>query len=397
MISVHLQGLTNLEHLSLISNQISDISHLKGLTNLKSLSLSFNQISDISHLKGLTNLIGLYLRDNQISDVSALAGLTNLTSLYLSKNPNLVDTSPLATLYKNLQYADFEITAPVKPPSSDPSPPSSRGSEDLIISIPDANLAARIRSALGLSTDAPITKAAMLKLTKLDVQRSGISDLTGLECATNLQELYLYNNPISDLSPLQGLTKLTELDLASIQISDLSSLKGLTNLEMLLLYDNQISDLSPLKGLTKLRVLYLLNNQISDVSALAGLTNLRKLLLSGNPNLVDTSPLATLNLEYVDVEITAPVEKPPSSGSPVGEPVSSVDFADTALAAAVRQTLGLADDAPITPDKLAKMTVLRAARLNISDLSGLEAATQLYRPIYRWKPDHQFGTYRRAT
>ena len=49
------------------------------------------------------------------------------------------------------------------------------------VSIPDANLRAAIESALGLSSGAPITEAALAGLTTLDASGEGVADLTGLE------------------------------------------------------------------------------------------------------------------------------------------------------------------------------------------------------------------------
>jgi len=68
------------------------------------------------------------------------------------------------------------------------------------------------------------TASDMLGLTNLYASWRGISDLTGLEYATNLTWLDLNHNQISDLSPLAGLTNLTQLGLWSNQISDLSPL-----------------------------------------------------------------------------------------------------------------------------------------------------------------------------
>ena len=79
------------------------------------------------------------------------------------------------------------------------------------ISIPDANLQAVIEAALGKARGATITKGEMRTLTSLNAPDVVISDLTGLEFATNLTELVLYGSNISDLSPLSGLTKLTSL------------------------------------------------------------------------------------------------------------------------------------------------------------------------------------------
>ena len=107
--------------------------------------------------------------------------------------------------------------------------------------------------ALGKASGATITTADMEKLTGLGSGGinigSNISDLTGLEHATNLTWIGLRGgNNISDLSPLSGLTNLTDIDLAGNSISDLSPLSGLAQLSSLTLGGNSISDLSPLSG-----------------------------------------------------------------------------------------------------------------------------------------------------
>ena len=161
-----------------------------------------------------------------------------------------------------------------------------------VVNIPDPNLRAVIENALGKVSGATITTADMATLTRLDANEAGISNLTGLEHATNLRDLHLWRNSVSDLSPLVGLTKLTGLYLGGSSASDLSPLVGLTNLESLFLDANGISDLSPLAGLTKLTRLALSNNSVSDLSPLAGLTSLRWMRLAGN-NISDLSPLVT--------------------------------------------------------------------------------------------------------
>ena len=161
-----------------------------------------------------------------------------------------------------------------------------------VVDIPDPNLRAVIENALGKVSGATITTADMATLTRLDANEAGISDLTGLEHATNLRDLHLWRNSVSDLSPLVGLTKLTGLYLGGSSASDLSPLVGLTNLESLFLDANGISNLSALAGLTKLTRLALSNNSVSDLSPLAGLTSLRWMRLAGN-NISDLSPLVT--------------------------------------------------------------------------------------------------------
>ena len=175
------------------------------------------------------------------------------------------------------------------------------------ISIPDANLRAKIEEALGKTAGARITTAEMKLLIELDAHRSNIRDLTGLEHAPNLVRLLLRGNDISDISPLSGLTQLTRLHLANNDISDISSLSGLTQLTNLYLANNAISDISPLAGLTTLEELSLYGNAISDVSPLTGLTTLEELLLSKNA-ISDISPLSGLtkltNLDIANNDIS---------------------------------------------------------------------------------------------
>ena len=167
--------------------------------------------------------------------------------------------------------------------------------------IPDANLRAAIATAVGKYRGAPITVAEMKTLTSLEASEAGISDLTGLELATNLTHLWLRDNDISDVSSLSGLTNLTSLRLSGNNISDVSPLSGLTNLTSLGLRDNDISDVSPLSGLTKLTHLWLSGNNISDVSSLSGLTNLEWLYFSNN-NISDVSSLSGLtNLTQLEL------------------------------------------------------------------------------------------------
>ncbi len=157
-------------------------------------------------------------------------------------------------------------------------------SASMAVTIPDANLRAAIEAALGKTNGATITAADMETLTTLSARNAGISDLTGLEFATNLTELQLdYNRRISDVSSLAGLTNLTELYLRFNTITDVSSLEALTKLTHLALAANEITDVSSLGGLTNLTTLRLTFNAIMDVSSLERLTNLQYLDLRGNP------------------------------------------------------------------------------------------------------------------
>ena len=162
------------------------------------------------------------------------------------------------------------------------------------VNVPDTALRTRLLAALGKSAGDAITRSDMAGLTALIANRSGIADLTGLEFATSLEELFLQYNSISDISNLSGLTSLDKLWLTNNStISDISALSGLTSLTRLGLGSSSISDISALSRLTSLTVLDLDGNSISNISALSGLTSLTDLRLGGN-SISDFSMLSRL-------------------------------------------------------------------------------------------------------
>lgn len=127
-----------------------------------------------------------------------------------------------------------------------------------------------------------ITAKTAAQIQFLDLDKQGISDLSGLEYFTGLERLKLQDNQIQDLKPLQNLTHLTELWLRKNKVIDLTPLQGLTELKTLLLTDNLIEDLEPIEGLNKLQMLDLRDNQIDDLTPLKDLHNLTTLDVSDN-------------------------------------------------------------------------------------------------------------------
>ena len=81
------------------------------------------------------------------------------------------------------------------------------------VNISDPNLRAIVEIALGVAPGTPIVSSEMETLTHLEARNANISDLTGLEFATNLTTLDLTGNSLSDISPVAGLANLTFLDL----------------------------------------------------------------------------------------------------------------------------------------------------------------------------------------
>ncbi len=251
------------------------------------------------------------------------------------------------------RYRDTDHTVCVENPPS-PDPWSEIGEVTTHLVTPprsefiDTNLAIHVRRELRLDTKGghidllKIPQASLARLTELELRDEEITDLTGLEHATQLADLDLSYNQISDVTPLAHLTQLIYLDLSDNQISDINPLAQLTQLTELELDRNQINEISPLAQLTQLTELLLWNNQISDISSLGGLPNLkylslssnqisdvtlltsfaslkslRRILLGGNP-ITDISPIRRLKREYPNMSIS--IDIPVILTDPGGEP-----------------------------------------------------------------------------
>ena len=169
-----------------VRSSISDLTGLEHCTNLESLSLSSNDITDLTPLTGLTRLKRLYLGNNNIVSVAPLAGLTSLEELSLSDGNQVGDLTPLSGLY-NLIDLDLD-----------------RQEGDVLTDI------------------SPL--ASLTALTELDITGNAIDSLAPVTGMTELWRLSAGWNQITDLSPLQGLPSLKNVWLDENPISDISPL-----------------------------------------------------------------------------------------------------------------------------------------------------------------------------
>lgn len=145
------------------------------------------------------------------------------------------------------------------------------------------------------------TPADMLGLTSLSAHFRGVTDLSGLQYAANLQSLDLALNDIGDISPLSRLSNLQSLVLNNNHIGSLAPVLRLTQLEHLDIHENQVADLAPLSRLKRMKELIVYENQITNVEVLSELANLRALDLLDN-QITDISPLTTLtSLKVLDL------------------------------------------------------------------------------------------------
>ena len=176
---------------------------------------------------------------------------------------------------------------------------------------PDSELRAAILRALNKPTDGEFTIDELAALKALNASASGddakITDLTGLEAATGLESLVLFDNAVSDLTPLGHLGDLRELYLDRNGLETLDALVPLRDILALSLTGNPVEDVAPLTGLTGLARLWLDQTGVTDLGPLAGLTGLTYLNLQcadrndfagraacEDSSITDISPLAGL-------------------------------------------------------------------------------------------------------
>jgi Leucine-rich repeat (LRR) protein len=204
----------HLAHLSLVDNEIENITPLARLTELETLYLDRNACFDLSPLAGLVNLRRLSLGGFWVDED---VGTLTLEAFGPAWGPAITNVAPLARL-TNLTELHIQNHA-----------------------IRDIKPLARLR-----------------RLTQLT--------LNG----------YRGGGPIRDFSPLCNLAQLERLVLCSNKISDISALKCLERLAWLDLRINEIRDIEPLLALPKLRHLNPCKNPLSEHARKEQIPQLRK-------------------------------------------------------------------------------------------------------------------------
>ncbi len=106
-----LEGLTELETLSLSGNSVSEFSSLAKLPKLKELTCTYSALSDISSVEQLKNLSYVNFIYNGISDVTPLTKLPKLKTIYLDYN-YIQDVSPFSELNPDvLEFLSLDMNS----------------------------------------------------------------------------------------------------------------------------------------------------------------------------------------------------------------------------------------------------------------------------------------------
>lgn len=115
------------------------------------------------------------------------------------------------------------------------------------INIPDENFKKVLLEKYDIDEDKRITKNDMMNIEYIDISYSNISNIQGMEYATNLKQLNAAHNNISDLNPIKDLRNLGYIKFEHNRIKDISPLKNFTNMEIRSFSNNFIEDITPLK------------------------------------------------------------------------------------------------------------------------------------------------------
>ncbi|WP_099355418.1 leucine-rich repeat domain-containing protein [Fredinandcohnia onubensis] len=308
-----IKNLKNLSYLDLEANQITSIINLSNLENLDSIFLANNELEDIKALLELPNLThasvygnpgldftkgsedmavvkelfenGVYVEWSDLEHELLVTDVTESTVDFEFNFIEVVDNIKKYIIYVNgEEVTETHVSKPFYKltgldPLSDIDIMVEGVDEDGFVwgsvytyvtttPIPsgepvqfvDSALEEAVRETLHIKSRA-IVESDMSILPSLDAMNRGITDLTGLEYATNLEELHLDSNAITNIEPLKGLTNLAYLSLYENKVKDISALENL-NIEFLNLGSNEITDISSLLTLENLGFVLIMKNPL---------------------------------------------------------------------------------------------------------------------------------------
>lgn len=264
-----LKNMPNLESLTVICSNVSDLSALAEAKNLTYLNICFNSFRDISALANLKNLETLNIKSNRLENISILTEMDSLKTLNMGGcrlGTNSISVISQMTNIEALYLADNSISNPS-----------------------------------GLSS--------MTNLQELNLSDNDIEDISWLSSLTSLKSLTLSYNNITDLSALAPLTKLETLNLSKNEkLNNISAVSNLTELKTLNIYSTSVFDIAPVSSLSKLEDfrlrLCVLNKNEFNISPLSGKTNMKKLIIE-HVNLRDISALSQMKqLTYLSLNNT---------------------------------------------------------------------------------------------
>ncbi len=435
--TLQVSNLTNLTNLRCSYNNLSTLQ-VANLTNLNYLNCNNNNISNL-YLSTNTNLTELYCNNNNLSnlDLTSISSLVELdcshnqlTSLDVSKNTNLqlVDTFNNNLKALNLKNGNnsslYNISAVNNPDlfcinvdnvayananTSWLKDITASYSTDCYVYVPDDYFEQEL---INLGYDDVlndyVARVFIENVTSLNLSNKNITDLTGIEGFTSLENLNASSNSLNVVNISQN-TALVTLDVSNngLVALDVSSNTNLTELRCQSNTNISSLDVSSNPNLTtlwcygnKIEQLNLNNNTgLTDIRCHSNLLN--RMTIKNQNNSAITTFSAHTNPNLTCIEVDDPVLLTTNfSGNIDAQTSFSLNcyYDDTYIPDAVFEAYlethdangnivavgssnsmgnGISGDNYVTTAKINTVTNLNVSNLGISDLTGIEDFTAL--------------------
>ena len=239
-----LSSLAQLEELNLAKSNVAELSSQLSPNTLKILDVSYAFVSDLNPLKDYKSLHTLNINNTQVESLLPLESVSSLEKVYadhtfvsenaindfIDRNPNIlliVNSEELSEWWSNLSADWKHALSPYIKISRNKAPEKEQ-----------------------------LTK--LLLLDSLNIDNSGITELTPLIKFSRLRYLSISDNRINSLMPLETLMGLTEVTAQNIGLNNVSSIVRLKKVQRLNLAENRLSELHLLQ-LAQLNALKYLN------------------------------------------------------------------------------------------------------------------------------------------
>jgi Leucine-rich repeat (LRR) protein len=273
--SLDVSNNTALTYLYCFSNQLTSLD-VGSNTALTYLSCTVNQLTSLD-ISANTLLEQLFCARNQLTSLNVANGNnTNFIRLYANSNPNLtcIQVDDVAYSEANWTGSFFIFDA------------QTAFSEDCYVNISDSNFE-QILINLGIDSnpviDGKVLRSEVEGVTSLNVSSRNISDLTGIEAFTALEELYCQFNQLTSLD----LSANTALNILSCIENQLTALNVSNNLllSQIKFNNNQITSLD-LSSHSNLVLIDCADNQLNSLNVANGNNeNIIIFLARNNPDL----------------------------------------------------------------------------------------------------------------
>jgi Leucine-rich repeat (LRR) protein len=273
--SLDLSNNTALSYLTCGGNQLTSLDVIAN-TALETLWCDGNQLTSLD-LSANTALRSLQCYSNQLTSLNVANGNNiNFTTLRAQDNSNLTCIQVDDAAYSNANWvgAGFFFDA------------QTAFSEDCYVNISDSNFE-QILINLGIDSnpviDGKVLRSEVEGVTSLNVSSRNISDLTGIEAFTALEELYCQFNQLTSLD----LSANTALNILSCIENQLTALNVSNNLllSQIKFNNNQITSLD-LSSHSNLVLIDCADNQLNSLNVANGNNeNIIIFLARNNPDL----------------------------------------------------------------------------------------------------------------